>query len=56
MLKSFFVMLGCGEDKGRLVFLRHPDGLMTGGHCSGETSLSSELAIEREGCSSKVSA
>ena len=31
MLKSFFVMLGCGEDKGKLVFLRHVDGSMTGG-------------------------
>ena len=38
-------MLGCGEDKGRLVFLSHLDGLMTGGHCSGVISLSSELAI-----------
>ena len=49
-------MLECGEDKGRLVFLRHLDGLMTGGHCSGVTSLSSGLAIEREGCSCKVPA
>ena len=46
MLKSFFVMSGCGEDKGRLVFLSHLDGLMTGGHCSGVTSGSSELAGE----------
>ena len=28
-------MSGCGEDKVRLVFLRHLDGLMTGGHCFG---------------------
>ena len=47
MLKSFFVMSGCGEDKVRLVFLCHLDGLMTGGHCSGVRSLSSsELAGE----------
>ena len=38
-------MSGCGEDKVRLVFLSHLDGLMTGGHCSGVTSRSAELAI-----------
>ena len=45
MLKSFFVMSGCGEDKVRLVFLRQLDVLMTGGHCSGVTSRSAELVI-----------
>ena len=46
ILKSFFChVLGCGEDTGKLVFLRHVDGSMTGGNWSRDGSPSSELAV-----------
>ena len=46
-VKIFFFchVLGCGEDEGKFVFLRHLDGSMTGGNWSRVGSLSSELAV-----------